>query len=153
MIPGVKVSYWPPPTKRKKPDWADELEDDVLRRVIDEVYQALNGGLMVLASIGTRTLLDRGMFLRVGDPDGGFGGKLSEMVDKGYIGRDERGTLEAITDAGNAAAHRGFSPRPEMLNTIVAMVENFLHREFVLKTAAGQLRTATPPRRRRLTHD
>jgi hypothetical protein len=151
IIPGVEVSYWPPPTRRKKPDWGDDLEDDVLRQVIDEVYQALNGGLTILASIGTRTLLDRGMFLRVGDPNGGFGGKLNEMVSEGYIGRGERETFEAITDAGNAAAHRGFSPKPEMLNTIVALLENFLHREFVLKTAAGQLRTATPPRPKRPT--
>src|SRR5690606_3509706 len=68
MIPGVKVTYWPPPTKREKPNWANELNDDALRRVIDEVYQALNYGLIVMASIGTRTLLDRAMFLRVGDP-------------------------------------------------------------------------------------
>lgn len=146
IIPGVKVTYWPPPTKRKMPEWADDLDDDVLRSVIDEVYQALNAGLIVLASIGTRTLLDRAMFLRVGDPNGGFTGKLDHMVQEGHIGRSERGILEAITDAGSAAAHRGFAPSASVLKTIIETVENFLQREFVLKTAAGEVRTATPAR-------
>jgi hypothetical protein len=146
LIPGIKETYWPPLTKRKKPQWAEKLDDDVIRGVIEEVYQALNAGMIVLASIGTRTLLDRGMFLRVGDPKGGFAAKLNLMVERGHIGKDEREILEAITDAGSAAAHRGFTPNAKTLGTIIETAENFLHREFVLKTAAGEVRTATPPR-------
>lgn len=146
LIPGIKVTYWPPPTMRKKPEWADNLSDNLLRSVADEVYQALNAGLIVLASIGTRTLLDRAMHLRVGDPKGGFAGKLDHMVQEGHIGKNERDILEAITDAGSAAAHRGYAPNAKALGTIVDTVENFLHREFVLKTAAGEVRKATPPR-------
>jgi Domain of unknown function (DUF4145) len=148
LIPGIKVTSWPPPTKRRKPEWVDNLDDDVLRGVADEVYQALDAGLIVLASIGTRTLLDRAMFLRVGDPRGGFAAKLDEMVQNGHIGEGEKETLEAITDAGSAAAHRGFAPSANTLTTIVEAVENFLHREFVLKTAAKEVRKATPPRTR-----
>jgi hypothetical protein len=147
MNPGIEVTYWPPPTKRKKPVWADDLDDEALRRVMDEVYQALNSGLIVMASIGTRTLLDRAMFLRVDDPPGGFTGKLKVMVERGHISESERETLLAMTDAGSAAAHQGYAPKAEHLDTIVATVENFLHREFVLKTAAGEVRAATPPRR------
>lgn len=146
VIPGVRVTCWPPQTKRKKPDWAERIDDEVLRCAIDEVYQALNHGMIVLASIGTRMLLDRAMFLRIGDPRGGFGGKLDLMTAKGHIGKDEKETLKAITDAGSAAAHRGYAPSPEQLETIVEITENFLHREFVLKTAAGDIRTTTPPR-------
>lgn len=131
------------------PPWVDELEDEVLRRVADETYQALNAGLIIMASVGTRTLLDRAMFLRVGDPKGGFAGKLDLMVERGHIGPDERNILEAITDAGSAAAHRGFAPDAKTLTTIVATTENFLHREFFLKTAAGEVRAATPPRSHR----
>ena len=130
------------------PDWAENLEDDVLRGVIDEVYKALNAGLIVLASIGVRTLLDRAMLLRVGDPMGGFSGKLKLMVENGHIGQDEKNILEAITDAGSAAAHRGFAPTAETLSTIIETAENFLHREFVLKSAAGEVRSATPSRER-----
>lgn len=146
LIPGVKVTYWPPPTKRNKPEWAENLDDDVLRGVIDEVYQALNSGLIVLASIGTRTLLDRAMFLRVGDPRGGFAAKLNLMVEKGHVGKDERDVLEAITDAGSAAAHRGYAPNAKTLGTIIETTENFLQREFILKKAAGEVKAATPSR-------
>lgn len=114
LISGSKVTNWPPTTKRKQPEWLDHLDDDVLRSVIQEVYQALNSGLIVLASIGIRTLLDRAMLLRVGDPRGGFEGKLKLMVEKGHIGSDEKEILEAITDAGSAAAHRGFAPSPSI---------------------------------------
>lgn len=147
MIPGIETTYWPHATKKKKPDWASDLHDEPLRQVIGEVYDALNSGLIVLASIGTRTLLDRAMFLRVGDSEGGFRAKLNLMVERGYIGTDERDILLAITDAGSAAAHRGFSPSAEHLATIVATVETFLYRVFVLKPAAGAVRAATPPRR------
>lgn len=146
MTPGTKVVYWPPPTKRKKPHWVDALDDDVLRGVIDEIYQALDIGLMALASIGTRTLLDRAMFLRIGDPKGGFAGKLQKMLENGHIGLDEKDILAAITDAGSAAAHRGFTPNAKTFGTIIETVENFLQREFVLKTAAGEVRKATPRR-------
>jgi hypothetical protein len=146
FVPGIEVTYWPPPTKRKRPEWADKLDDEPLRKVVDEVYRALNAGMIVLASIGTRTLLDRAMYLRIGDPKGGFAGKLDLMVEKGHIGKNERDTLKATTDAGSAAAHQGFSPSAKTLATIVDTVENFLHREFVLKTAAGEVRTAVPAR-------
>jgi len=146
LVPGIKETYWPPPTKRRKPEWAQKLDDDVLRGVLEEVYQALNAGMIVLASIGTRTLLDRGMFLRIGDPKRGFAGKLDLMQEKGHIGKVERDILESITDAGSAAAHRGFTPSSKTLSTIIETAENFLHREFVLKTAAGEVKTATPAR-------
>jgi len=144
LTPGIQITYWPPPTLRKKPPWADKLGDEELSRVMDETYRALNSGLIVLASIGTRTLLDRAMLLLVGDPKGGFWGKLEQMLEKGHIGHDEKEILSIITDAGSAAAHRGFAPNPEVLTTIVETVENFLHRTFILKSAANEVKTATP---------
>jgi len=146
LIRGEEITCWPPVTKRKQPEWSKKLQDDILRQVMAEVYQALNGGLIVLSSIGTRTLLDRAMFLCIGDPKGGFQGKLKLMLDNGHVGKDELDILGTITDAGSAAAHRGFAPSAETLHTIVDTVENFLHREFVLKLAAKKVKDATPPR-------
>lgn len=145
-VPGTRVAYFPPETRRKLPEWCNGLEDDVLRNVLEEIYKSLNTGLIVLASIGVRTLLDRAMFLRIGDPKGGFSGKLSLMMEKGHIGLNEKSTLEAITDAGNASTHRGFAPNPKILDNIMSAVENFLHREYILKTVAGDVRSAVPPR-------
>ena len=146
-VPGVETSYWPPYTTRARPSWIDDLHDSTLRAIADEVYQALNAGLVTLATIGTRTLLDQAMYLRVGDPQGCFQSKLSSMVTEGFIGNGEQDTLLIMTDAGNASAHRGYAPNEATLLTIMSIVENFLHREFVLKEAAAEVRAATPPRR------
>lgn len=145
--PGTKITYWPPRTMRQKPIWIENIDDSNLRDVFGEVYQALDSGLEILAAIGTRTLLDRAMTLCVGDI-GGFTKKLANMENKGHIGAHERETLETITDAGSAAAHRGFSPQSSLLGTILDTVEGFVQREFILKKAAGKVKAATPSRDR-----
>lgn len=146
--PGIKISYFPPPTLRNKPDWADTVKDEVLRRVLDELYAALNTDLRVLAAVGARTLLDRAGFLLVDDPKGGFEGKLKALQIAGYISPQEKEVLDAMADAGSASAHRGYTPDPERLNSITDIIENFLQRTFVLKGAAEELRKSTPPRKR-----
>ena len=144
---GIRTTYWPARSQRRRPDWIDRLDDEVLRDVMSQVYGALDHGLVTLAAIGTRTLLDRAMFLRIEDPPGGFRGKLDAMLEAGRIGESERDTLSAITDVGNAAAHRGFSPSPRTLMTILDTVENFLQRDFILAEDVNSVREETPPRR------
>lgn len=144
---GIKEIFYPSPTVRPKPGWSDTISDEVLRNVIDELYLALNSGMNVLASIGARTLLDRAGYLLLGDdPKGGFEGKLSALVDRGFISSREKATLDAVSDAGNASAHRGYTPTAERLGHIVDIIENFLHRTFVLPHAADDIRISTPPR-------
>ena len=147
MNRGITEEFWPPQTVRPKPAWMTNLDDEILRNTLDELYIALNSGLSVLASIGTRTILDRVMYLKLGDASGGFAAQLKQMVAKGHIGAHEKDILEATTDAGSAAAHRGYSPTPEVLATLAGTVENFLYRIFVLNAAAGEVRSSTPPRR------
>lgn len=146
MRPGIKETYYPAPTVRGKPNWSDSISDDVLRDVLDELYSALDAGLNVLASVGARTLLDRAGYLLIGDPKGGFEGKLSALVNKGFISSQEKVTLDAVADAGNASAHRGYTPTAERLAHIVDIIENFLHRAFILTSAAEDIRKSTPPR-------
>jgi Domain of unknown function (DUF4145) len=80
------------------------------------------------------------------DPKGGFEGKLSGLVDRGFISPREKTTLEAVADAGNASAHRGYTPTAERLGHIVDIIENFLQRAFVLSRAADEVRNSTPRR-------
>ena len=82
-------------TERRKPEWAEKLDDDVLLRgVLEEVYQALNAGMIVLASIGTRTLLDRVMFLGIGDPNVASPASSISCRRRVTSGKDERDILE-----------------------------------------------------------
>lgn len=148
MRRGIKEAYYPPATVRPKPSWAESVKDDILRNVLDELYSALTAGLNVLASIGARTLLDRAGYLLIGDPKGGFGGKLSELLAKDFISLQDKKTLEVVADAGNASAHRGYAPAPELLGHIVDIIENFLHRAFILTPAAEDIRKSTPERKK-----
>lgn len=146
MRRGIKEIYYPAPTVRTKPAWSDSISDEVLRGVLDELYAALNAGLHVLASVGARTLLDRAGHLLIGDPTGGFAGKLSALEAGDHISAQEKKTLEAVADAGNASAHRGYTPTSERLGHIVDIIENFLQRAFILTRAAEEIRRATPTR-------
>ena len=146
IVPGEKVTIWPPPTKRPKPNWTERLEDQVLRDVIEEVYQALSSGMIVLASIGTRTVLDRAMTLCIGDRRLSFKDRIDLLKQEGYIGETEGDVLAVIVDAGSASAHRAFSPTSELLETIVATVENFLERQFILRHDVKNVKLATPQR-------
>lgn len=147
IVPGEKVTIWPPPTSRPKPNWTERLEDKVLRDVIEEVYLALSSGMIVLASIGTRTLLDRAMTLCIGDRQLSFKARIDLLEQEGFVGETERDILAIIVDAGSASAHRAFSPKPEILDTILAIVENFLERQFILRHDVKNVKLATPPRK------
>lgn len=145
LVPGTETSYWPPITKRPKPAWIEEIEDKHLRIVLEEVYSALNMGLVNLSATGLRTAIDRATVLRVGDI-GGFNKKLEAMVTAGFLGHEEKKTLEAMTDAGSAAAHRAYTPSEGQLNTMMDTVETFIYREFALKSKTETVRKATPLR-------
>ncbi len=117
-----------------------------LSSLVDDVYKALNNDLGVLAAIGIRTAFDRASELLGVDPAEGFPEKLKKLVALGKIGEDERETLSVLTDAGGAAAHRGWNPAPTQLDTMMNIVEAFLHRTFVLDEAAKRLKQGVPNR-------
>lgn len=144
-IPGVTTSYYPPALAREMPRWFTKLEDKVLRDVLVEVYGNLQAGHMITATAGTRILIDRTMFLTVGDA-GGFEKKLGAMLNEGFIGQNEQSLLNTMTEAGHAASHRGYRPDVEQLNTILDTIENLLHRTFILKKEAELVKKSTPPR-------
>jgi hypothetical protein len=80
------------------------------------------------------------------DPGLTFDKKLAELQAKGKISVDERDTLRVLVDAGSAAAHRGWRPEIEELNTMMDVVETFLHRTFTLDDGIKKLKAAVPAR-------
>jgi len=73
-----------------------------------------------------------------------FAEKLSELEAKGIIGADEKSNLDILTDAGSAAAHRGWKPSQNELDTMMNIIEPFIHRNFILKPQAESLRNNVP---------
>src|SRR5262249_6534359 len=126
------ITYWPAPSKRKRPSWTNELmEDWDLYNLVLETYTALDNDAPVLAAIGLRTVFDR-VSEKLGlDPALGFGEKLDALLKSGKIGQSERATLEVLTDAGGAAAHRGWKPTIKQLDTLMTIGEQFLYRTII----------------------
>ena len=115
---------------------------------MEEVYVAVDHGLVVLAAIGARTLLDRAISLMVVDQKNGFAGKLNAMVAKGYMRTDEKDKFLIIADAGSAAAHRAHIPDVESLDSVLTAVETLLYRLFLLPSGVKEVQENTPKRSR-----
>ena len=114
--------------------------------MLRDVYGVLNADHRTLAAVGARTVLDRAMTL-LGAPEGdSFAGKLKHLVQQHVISQHDKHVLDALTDAGNASAHRDWRPTPEQLVTIMEGVENFLHRMFVVGAVATAMKAQVPPR-------
>jgi rubredoxin len=144
-----KVIFWPPAAKRRKPEWADEigLEDRVLGSLFGDVYTALSNNLGVLAAIGMRTVFDRASELLEIDPGKPFKQKLDDLKNGDHVTEREVVVLTALIDAGSAAAHRGWQPKPKQLDAMMTILEAFLHRAFLLEEIGAELGKGVPQRK------
>ena len=146
LIP--EIQYFPSPIKRVRPDWILDLElyDFSLGSLVKDIYGCLDASLSVPAAIATRTAFDRATELLQINPEMSFEKKLDALVNLGKISLDERDILQVLIDAGSAAAHRGWAPKTQELNTLITFLESFLHRTFVLGEAARKLKSVVPSR-------
>ncbi|WP_187429643.1 hypothetical protein ROLI_024400 [Roseobacter fucihabitans] len=142
------VHYWPPAAKRRSPEWVAEIgfEDRVLGSLFNDVYTALDNNLGVLAAIGMRTVFDRASELLKIDPAKTFQQKLNELKAGDHITEKEKTVLGALIDAGSAAAHRGWQPKPKQLDAMMTILEAFLHRAFLLEDIGAELGKGVPKR-------
>jgi hypothetical protein len=95
-----------------------------------------------------RVVFDRASELIGINSDKSFAKKLDQLHQEGRIGADDKEYLEVLTDAGSAAAHRGWEPDVEQLRVLTSIMEHFVSR-FILKDEAVRLRGAIPPRQKR----
>ena len=138
------ISYWPPP-QRSLPNWHSDLVDDNLRTAMKEVYVAVSQGMVILASIGVRTLLDRAFYLLLDEKDHGpFAKKIEAMVEKKLLLESEKEIFQSIANVGNAATHRAYAPSQATLVEILTAVESFLYQKFVLPEKARRIKKETP---------
>lgn len=143
------VHYWPPPAKRRMPEWSSDLgfEDRVLGSLFEDVYIAMSNNLGVLAAIGMRTVFDRASELLGIDETKSFNAKLIDLQAAGHITAREGGVLAAVIDAGSAAAHRGWQPKPRQLEAMLIILEAFLHRAFLLAEVGAELDKHIPKKK------
>jgi hypothetical protein len=104
------------------------VSDQVLHGLLEEVYEALDADLRSIAAMGLRAALDRTFELAGADPAFGFAQKLATLEAQKVIAANEKELLLIMTDAGSAAAHRGWKPDLEELDSILAATEGLLQR-------------------------
>lgn len=144
------ITYYPAPAKRSRPEWFSLLKlEGGLYRLLDETYNALDVDARVLSATGARTIFDRASELLKIKSELTFKEKLEQLQNGGHISSSERGHLDILTDAGSAAAHRGWKPTLEQLNTVMLILEGFIHRKFVLEREVKTLKSELPKRKRR----
>jgi Domain of unknown function (DUF4145) len=156
--PVKKIEYYPPKPKRDRPSYAHShpTYSFDLERLLDEAYKALDNDLNIVAAIGLRTAFDASTEILGIDPNKKFFQKLNELETLGHISKNEHAALSALTDAGNAAAHRGWCPTAEQLDTMFSIFEAYLYRAFVMSKEQNELLkrakklAKTTPKRKRL---
>ena len=144
-----KIETYPAPEKKsQKPDWVWGIGqiDPQLYTILDEVYQAYEVGSFILASVGLRTALDRTTEILKIDPSLSLEKKVKALQEQGYIGETEANTLSVVTDAGSAAAHRGWSPDQKAFAILITTLEQFIYRVVVTGKAALSLTEGIPAR-------
>ena len=80
------------------------------------------------------------------DPGKTFRKKLDDLKAYDHITDKDVTILAALIDAGSAAAHRGWKPKPEQLDAMMTMRETFLHRAFLLEGIGAELGSGVPRR-------
>lgn len=143
----VRVYFYPPPLARRIPEWHLRLVafDGEMRELLAEIYSAMRADTRRLALMGVRTLVDMLLNDQVG-PKGGFRERMDRLVDTGHISPKNRLELDAVLEAGHAAAHRGYQPSAVDLGWALDILENVLQSLYVLDEYGGELGKSTPPR-------
>lgn len=147
------ITYSPPLDKRPRPEYtrSNPAYSATMMRLLDEAYDALKYDLHIVAAIAMRTTFDAATEVLGIPSDLTFKQKLDKLLADGKIDQLQRDTLDALTDAGSAAAHRGWAPTQQELDTMFTIMESFLYHAFVtsnerqeLATRAAALKARTP---------
>lgn len=149
--PDVEIDYFPPAVSRRLPVWLSGIgfvfndAKSQISGLLREVYSSIFSGNNRLALMGTRAVVDVALTDKLGDI-GGFGKKLAEAKNKGWITDIHYRTLNAAIDAGNAASHRAFRPDTKQLEFVLDIVEHLIQLLYVLEPCAEEIAKQTPPR-------
>jgi hypothetical protein len=147
------IIYHPPRSFRSKPNWYKRL-DKKFRAVLDEVYIALDNALLLIASTGTRTAIDKLIEDKIGNA-GTFQQKIETLEKKNIVNNEEKKLLLTVIDAGSASAHRGFRPNKKLINHIMEITESIFYKVCIepnerkdLLKKAEKIQNKTPKRKK-----
>lgn len=126
------------------PEWTNELPEELMK-LLWEIYAAKKKGLNTLCAMGIRAVIEVFAVSKLGDI-GGFAKKLAKLRASGHVSDAQYNILSIITEAGNAAAHRGFSPTSDQVGACLEVLEAIFFFEIKNNELRG-LEAATPKRK------
>lgn len=144
-----KKTYWPVAPKigsNRLPLIDLLLIHENTSNLLRQVYIAIDSNLNVLAAIGARTTFDAASEYLGIDQDLSFEEKLEMLRTQAYISGKEKGTLEVLINAGSAAAHRGWAPTGNELDTIIKILNGFIDTNMLRPCKVNELKGAIPNR-------
>lgn len=158
------ISTWPSPPKRKIPERFEKYRNHIyysysklLGYMLVEVYKAYDKDLLILASVGIRICFDIVSTSLGIDPNLSFAKKLEKLRDGGHVTEIEKDNLAVLVEAGNASAHRGWSPQSQDVSILLNILENFIENTIIkpietkmLEETALTIKEKIPPRPPRL---
>ncbi len=149
--PTLNKSTYPKPESKRKPTWLDSIAstDSQIANILTEMYTAYDNESYILTAIGLRTALDRGTELLEIDPAISFEEKLDSLKESGWIGETEKEILGIVTNAGNAAAHRGWEPSAHEIVQLLSALEVFLQKSFIVGKKVLKINGNIPPKPKR----
>lgn len=158
------IVTWPSPLKRRIPERFKKYGDHIfynysvlLSRMLEEVYEAYDKELLILASVGIRTCFDIVSTSLGIDPNLSFAKKLGKLLEGGHVTQIEKDILAVLVEAGNASAHRGWSPQSQDVSILLNILENFIENTIIkaiekkiLEKTVATIKEKIPPRPPRL---
>jgi len=139
------------PAASIRPKWVDQisLKDSTLSNILQQVYTAVENDTLILAAIGLRTAFDRTTEIRGIEPGLPMCMKVQAVFKAGYVGDTERDQLNIVTDAGNAAAHRGWHPDRGDFKPLLNVMENFIQKALLRDKRIEEIGERIPKRRKK----
>ena len=139
------------PARDLRPRWFDSLfrKDYILYHILYEVYNAVGNESYILATIGLRTAFDRAIEIIGIDPELKMYQKVDAVLKEGFVGETEREQLSIVTEAGNAAAHRGWSPNSHEFTPLLQAIERFIEKSVMRDKRIEELKEIIPMKQKK----
>jgi hypothetical protein len=110
-----------------------------------EVYVAVHNDARRLAAMGIRASLESMMIDKVGDK-GSFKANMDAFQAADYLNGRQRGHLEAVLGAGDAAIHRGWEPTANDIVVLLDITEAIIEGAYLHDQSADTLNRRIPVR-------
>jgi len=114
-----------------------------VRRVYEETHAALCSGLLILAGIGIRALVESVCNER-GAKGRNLEARIDDMVTKGFVTKDGAEILHSTRLMGNTAAHEVKAHRQPLLEDAIEIVEHMLSTVYIIPQKAEGLPKRQP---------